>query len=297
MIESYLGSVTRRVLVIHNPVAGQRHGTLFHRVVGQLHDLGCVLTVRDTACRGDAEAFAAEASADQFDVLVAAGGDGTINEVINGVDDFRLPLAIIPLGTANVLALEMGLSGKASAIARVIALGQPTPVHMGRANHRRFIQMAGIGFDARVVAGVNPRIKKRLGKGAYVIETLAQLARPPMPHYRLTLDGRTVEAASAVISNGRYYGGKFSCAPLARLQEDTFQVCLFQNNGRWDTLRYLWGLVSGRLKYFRDVAVVAAREITVEGPLGDPVQGDGDILGHLPLSLSVEPRQLTLMMP
>ncbi|CCQ74665.1 diacylglycerol kinase family protein [Magnetospira sp. QH-2] len=297
MIDPYQKTTTRRILVIHNPIAGKRHGGLFQRVIDKLRDFGCMLTIRDTTRRGDAETFASEASADQFDALVAAGGDGTINEVINGLDDFRLPLAIVPLGTTNVLAREIGLAVQADAIARTIAEGNPTPIHVGLANDRRFIQMAGIGFDAQVVAQVNPSIKKLIGKGAYVVETFAQLVKYSFPRYRLTLDGKPEEAASAVISNGRYYGGKFVCTPDARLENGDFQVCLFRNSGRWNTLRYAWGLVTGRLGGYRDVVIMTAREITVEGPVGDPVQGDGDVLGHLPITLSLEPRRLTLLTP
>ncbi len=293
---------SRRVLIIHNPLAGQRHGERFRRVLAELFALGCTLTVRRTRRRGDAEALARAASFEAFDVVAVAGGDGTINEVINGLADFRLSLAIIPLGTANVLAHEIGLSGRPEAVARTIAGAEAVPVKIGLANGRRFAQMAGVGFDARVVAGVDPGIKRllgrlALGKLAYVIETLVQLVKSPFPRYRLLLDGRAVEAASAVVANGRYYGGRFSCAPEARIDGDVFQVCLFSRGGRWDALRYAWGLLSGRLRHFRDVAVVAAREITVEGPVGEPVQADGDVLGALPLSVTALPVRLRLLVP
>ncbi len=292
----------RRVLVIHNPVAGQRHADRFARVVAALCAEGCTVTVRHTRRRGDAEALARAATAEAHDALAAAGGDGTVNEVINGLSDFRLPLAIIPLGTANVLAHEIGLSGQPRAVARTIARSAPVAVKVGLANGRRFAQMAGIGFDARVVAGVDPAVKRllgrmALGKLAYVLETLVQLIKYPFPRYRLVLDGQPIEAASAVVANGRFYGGRFVCAPQARLDADSFQVCVFRRSGRWDTLRYAWGLLSGRLRHFRDVAVVAAREITIEGPDGDPVQGDGDVLGVLPLRVTALPTRLRLLMP
>ena len=287
----------RRILVIRNPAAGRRHGDRFERVLDRLCDMGCMVTVCDTTARGDAEAFARSASADLYDVLAVAGGDGTVNEAINGLKDFRLSVAVIPMGTANVLAQEIGLSGDPGDVARVIARGEPLKVKLGRANERRFIQMAGIGFDAQVVAGVNPAIKRHLGKLAYVAETFSQLSKFEFPRYRLTVDGQPVEAASAVIANGRFYGGRFTCAPEARLDAESFQVCLFRNSGKWHTLRYAWGLVTGRLRHFRDVAVLAANEVTVDGPAGDPVQGDGDIVGALPLTLSTERHRVRLLTP
>lgn len=297
MSDSYSRRTGRRILVIRNPIAGRRHGNRFGRVLDALCARGCMVTVCDTSARGDAEAFARAASADSYDVLAVAGGDGTINEAINGLTDFRLALAVIPLGTANCLAREIGLKGTPGHVAEVIAAGTALPVKLGRANDRRFIQMAGVGFDAQVVAKVDPKVKRHLGKGAYVAETFMQMLKYPFPRYRLTVDGRPVEAASAVIANGRYYGGSFKCAPQARLEDDAFQVCLFQNGGTWNALRYGWGLMSGRLKHFRDVAVVAAREITVEGPDGDPVQGDGDIVCSLPLSLTMEEKRVNLLTP
>ena len=105
--------------------------------------------------------------------MVVAGGDGTVNETINGLARSGLPLALIPLGTANVLAAEIGLQTDPAAVARCVAFGQPRPIALGAANGRRFILMAGAGFDANVVAGVSVPMKRWLGKGAYILSSLA----------------------------------------------------------------------------------------------------------------------------
>src|SRR5690606_30882041 len=123
-----------------------------------------------------------------------------------------MPLGIIPMGTANVLAAELGLPDDAAGIAHVIAAGASAPVCLGQANGRHFIQMAGIGFDAYVVSRVHPRVKRLLGKGAYVMESLRAFRGFAFHRYRVTIDGRTYVAASAVIANGHYYGGRFTCA-------------------------------------------------------------------------------------
>ncbi len=165
----------RRVLVIHNPTAGWRRRRRFERILSALIAAGVDVDVRPTTRRGDAEAFARAADPAEHDAIAVAGGDGTINEVVNGLGDKKLPLAVIPLGTANVLAHEIGLGGSPREIAETIARGRPQPISVGIVNGRRFVMMAGFGFDAHVVAEVKPMIKKLFGKIAYVISTLKAL--------------------------------------------------------------------------------------------------------------------------
>jgi diacylglycerol kinase family enzyme len=159
-------------LIIFNPAAGWRRRQRLAPVLAQLGEHGCAFVVRETQAPGDAERFAAEVDPEAFDLVVVAGGDGTVNETINGLARSGLPLALIPLGTANVLAAEIGLGPDPAAVARCVALGQPRPIALGAAAGRRFILMAGAGFDAHVVAGVSVPMKRWLGKGAYVLSTL-----------------------------------------------------------------------------------------------------------------------------
>jgi YegS/Rv2252/BmrU family lipid kinase len=287
----------RRVLVVMNPAAGRRRGAFCRRVLSELTRLGCLVTVRVTAGPGDAEAMARAAAPAEVDVVAAAGGDGTVNEVANGLVGRGLPLAVIPLGTANVVAAELGLPARAKALARVIAGGPPRPVRLGLANGRRFVQMAGVGFDAHVVAAVTPGLKRVLGKAAYVLRSLTGMARFPFPSYRLLIDGAEHRAASAIVARGHFYGGRFVCAPTARLEEPRFQVCLFERRGAWNVLRYGFGLLTGLLSRFPDVRVLAATEVIVEGPAGEPVQGDGDVLTRLPLTARIDDATLDVVMP
>lgn len=292
-----VGERVRRVLVIHNPTAGGRRMRRFVEVLAHLEDLGCKVCVRATEKRGDAEAFARAAVAEAWDVVAVAGGDGTINEVANGLYGGAVPMAVIPLGTANVLAAELGLPGDAAGIARTIATAKPRPVCVGVANRRLFVMMAGIGFDAHVVAAVDGRLKRALGNGAYALTTLAGLWRFSMTTYRVTVDGTAYAAASAVIANGHFYGGRMSCAPAARLQEPLFHACLFLKPGPWRALRCALWLLLGRLHRLPDVAVVQGRQVTVVGPDGDPVQGDGDIISAMPLTIDVAPGTLAVIAP
>lgn len=290
-------AMPRRVLVIHNPTAGWRRRRKFERFMSALVDEGVEITVRPTTKRGDAEAFAQEANPNEIDVIAVAGGDGTINEVINGLADSPIPLAVMPLGTANVLAHEIGLQLTPAGIARTIAHATPKPISLGIVNGRRFVMMAGFGFDAYVVSQVDPGIKKLLGKAAYVISTLKALLAFTYPKYRVRVDGKTFDVASAVIANGHFYGGTFVCAPDARLVDPSLHVVLFLNPGPLWTIRYAIWLSLGRLHRLPDVKIIPAIDVVVEKLDDDPVQGDGDILATLPARISLAPASLAVLMP
>lgn len=289
--------VPRRVLVIHNPTAGWRRRRRFEKFMTALVDEGVDVHVRPTTKRGDAEAFAREADPADVDVIAVAGGDGTINEVINGLADQTIPLAIMPLGTANVLAHEIGLQMTPKTIAKIIAYAPPTPISLGVVNGRRFVMMAGFGFDAYVVSRVHPGMKKLLGKTAYVISTLQALMAFNFPKYRVSVDGQSFNVASAVIANGHFYGGTFVCAPDARLEDPSLHVVLFLNPGVLRTVRYAIWLALGRLHRLPDVKIIPAIDVVVEKWNDDPVQGDGDILATLPAQISMAPQQLDVLMP
>lgn len=294
----------RRLAVIFNPAAGQRTRRRLERTLSILRERGCRLDLHETSARGHAEEFGRTIDGAQADMIVAAGGDGTINEVVNGMvaggaahGPAALPLALLPMGTANVLAMEIGLTLDPRRIAETILEGEVRPVVLGRANGRLFSVMVGVGFDAHVVAGVDRALKKRIGKGAYIWESLRQMARFPYPEYRVSIDGQQHEAASVIVAKGRHYAGRFVCAPRARLDEPQFQVCLFQRRGAWNVLRYAFALGMNRLSSLPDLKIIEGGEILIENPKGDPVQGDGDLISCLPLSVGLLPGGLRIAMP
>lgn len=286
--------------MIHNPTAGQRGARRLRAVLEVLEQrFGVEATVRATTGRGDAEAMARTVAPGAFDAVVAAGGDGTVNEVVNGLGASSggapVPLGIVPLGTANVLAHELGLPSDPEGMGTVLAVGQAQPVHLGVANGRCFAMMAGAGFDARVVERVAPRLKRLIGKGAYAVETLVQLADYRGTRYRVTVDGVTEEVASVIVAKGRFYAGRFVCAPEARLADPSLHVCLFRETGRWNAIRYIWGVVADRLPRLPDYRVVPARRIVIEAPVGAAVQGDGDIIARLPVEITPSPWVLPVL--
>lgn len=294
------GGKSPRILVIYNPAAGQWRKRKLQTTLAALKGLGCAVHLFATQKAGDAQTRAATLTADDCDVVVAAGGDGTINEVANGLANAPgpvPPLAIIPLGTANVLAQEIGLRGNPRDVARAIAGRSRMTVHLGEANGRYFVMMAGVGFDAHVVANVDLSLKRRTGKIAYVVETLVQGLRYGFPRCRVTVDGQTHDACSVVVCNGRHYGGPFVAAPKASLAEPAFEVCLLEKGGYRHVIRYGAALVMGRLSSLPDVQILTGRTLHIEGEAGLPVQGDGDIIATLPVEIRVAERTLELVVP
>lgn len=290
-------SAAERLLVIYNPIAGRRRRRFLSRVLEALERRGLSVRLEPTRRRGDAEALARGARTGGADRVVVAGGDGTINEALNGLEGPVPPLGIVPLGTANVLAHELGLGARAEAVAAAIAEGSPRAVTLGLVNGRRFSMMAGVGFDAHVVRDVSPRLKRAIGKGAYALETLRQLLVFAPRTYDLRIDGAAHRAASVIVCNGHYYGGKFVAAPAARLDAPEFQVVLFGRAGRLAILRYALALAFGRLPALADVTILPARTVEIAGPTGEPVQADGDILAHLPARFDAVPEAAKLVGP
>ncbi len=288
----------RRMLLVFNPTAGRRRGRL-DAILRALRAHGWDVVLQETTGPADATRIARD-EASRYDVLAVAGGDGTLNEAANGLADVveQAPaLAVLPFGTANVLAHEIGIGSDEARIAGTAAAGNPTAIYLGQANDRRFLLMAGVGFDAAVVAGVGAGLKRRLGKGAYVWRMVVELFRYSFPVFTVTIDGVAYPCASAIVAKGHFYGGRFVCAPDAKLTDPDFQVCLFLSAGRLAVLRYAIALGMGRLHKLSDVKLLRGRDIRIDGPAGSPVQGDGDIIATLPATLSIVSNPITVLYP
>jgi diacylglycerol kinase (ATP) len=295
-----------RLIIIFNPIAGRRRQGFLEDVVDRLTARGWAIEMKATRKRGDAENFARAIArmqkAERPDLLAIAGGDGTIGEAINGlitaVDADAMPFGIIPMGTANVLAAEIGLDLTADAIAATLDARQARRIHVGLANGRAFTLMVGAGFDAHVVAQVDSHLKKRFGKGAYLWQSLKQAFSFGFPTYRVAIDNETlIEVASVIVAKGRYYGGRYVVAPEADLVKPRFDVCLFEQRGLVHALRYGAALALNRLPQSAGYRIVKAKSVSIEGPETDPVQGDGDVIGHLPMRITIAPLPLSLVMP
>jgi len=300
--------------VIRNPTAGRRRRRLVDAVVQHVRAAGWTADVVDTGAAGDARRLAEACDAGRYGVIAVAGGDGTINEVVNGLArrcETAPPLAIVPLGTANVLAHELGVDSSAATIARTIMSGRAVLVQPGEASGapaadgdpRCFSLMAGAGFDAKVVAGVSTLLKRRFGKAAYVWRSLIETRKYRPVRYAVEIDGARYEASSVIVARGRHYAGPYVVAPAALLSEPLLHVCLFERWGRLHTLRFGLALLRGRLSHAGGYRVVAGRDVRVSvlNDAGEvrrqPVQIDGDDAMTLPVSFSLSSGTVRLLQP
>jgi YegS/Rv2252/BmrU family lipid kinase len=285
--------------VILNPIAGRRRQVFLRKTIEHLNRAGLIVTVRATARRGDAEAIAraALAAGDPPDAVVAAGGDGTINEVANGLAGSAMPMGIIPMGTANVLANEAGIDARSRPVAQTLVTGAARPIHMGDIDGRRFVMMAGVGYDARVTARINMNLKYRWGKAAYGLAGLMEWLEPPSAPFEAVVDGVPHEAAWLIAANGRRYAGKYMVAPGARLDAPSLTVCLMPGSSRADMARYLAAIGRDRLDREKDVTFIEAHEIRVPGTAGALIEIDGDFHGPGPARIALAPDCLNLIQP
>ena len=273
------------MIVIFNPTAGRRRAHLLWRVLDLLANNGMRVELVETRFAGHATALARQASRAGTGLVVAAGGDGTIAEVANGLQGTETKLGIIPLGTANVFANELSLPGSSGEIAAALAFGRTRlfwpGIACGPTGERLFVQMLGVGLDAQVVHRLPLPLKRMLGRTAYVAQTLRELVRYRFTRLALRLDGTRTEAASAIISKGRLYGGRYMLAPGARPDEPGFTVALFEATGPWAALAYGAALPLNLLPRAPGLRLLRAAEVEILGNV--PAQADGDPAGAAPI--------------
>lgn len=237
------------------------------------------------------------------ELILVAGGDGTINEVLSGVANSRVPLGILPAGTANVLATEIGLGHNIEQAAATLSQCIAQRIAIGRIDGgpkpRYFLSMAGIGFDAHIVYNLNDTLKRRLGKGAYWVSGFSQVVRS-YPEFLVEIDGIQQNACSfALVSRVRNYGGDFEIARNVSLLDARFEVVLFRGRTPLPYLKYVCGMVTGRLSGMHGVSFLPAQCVLARQP-PDPrvyIQVDGENAGRLPATVSIVPDALTLLVP
>jgi YegS/Rv2252/BmrU family lipid kinase len=287
------------MVIVFNPVAGRRRAHLLWRVLDVLVANGIRLDLAETHRPGHACELAREAAQRGERMVVAAGGDGTIAEVANGLMGSPANLGVIPLGTANVMAHELGLPFSPQAVAAALAFGRTTRLWPGQVSAaqgtRLFVQMVGVGFDADVVHRMPFTLKKVLGKGAYVVQSLRELARYRFPTIRLRIDDQETEAASVVISKGRLYGGRFRLASDANPSEPGFSVVLFDWSGPSAAILYGSALPLNVLGKAPGVRQIRARRIDFLQNQAVPVQADGDAAGCSPVWVADAPAPINVV--
>jgi diacylglycerol kinase (ATP) len=254
---------------------------------------------------GTAGAIARRSIADGAELILAAGGDGTINEIAAGVAFSDVPLGILPAGTANVLANEMGIGSSIERAATELPACVPTRVSMGRlqcANGaertRLFLLMAGIGLDAKIVYNLSLPLKARFGKLAYWVGGFSLVGRE-LDEFEVLVDGRRVNCSFALISKVRNYGGDLEIAQNISLLDDRFEVVLFEGRSSYRFLGYLARVALRKLSGVSGISLIRATQVCMPGTTDRRVyiQVDGEYAGHIPASVEIVPDALTLLVP
>lgn len=296
----------RHVTVIYNPVAGRLRGkgrSRLEHVRQILANSGYTVSLAGTTGPGTAGAIARQAILEGTELIVVAGGDGTLNEAANGIVNSAVPLAILPAGTANVVATELGLGSSLEEAAARISHCIARRIGIGRLDYangsRYFLAMAGVGFDAGIVYRLSGRLKNRLGKAAYWLSGVAQAVQL-YPEFTVQVGGTPQTPCSfALASRVRNYGGDFEIAQSITMLDDGFEVVLFRGRHALPYVKYVGGMVTRRLAGMSGVTFLRAASLTVLQPLNRKIhiQVDGEYAGCLPASIQFVPEALTLMVP
>lgn len=291
-----------RVAIIANPRAGRNSGLAVAQAAArELSAGGWRVETRPTTCPGDATHLAREAAGEGYDLVLACGGDGTLSQVITGLLDTGVPTGILPAGTGNDFARNLGLPRAPLAAARAALTGHPAPVDLLEVNDGRLwaVNVAGAGFDAAVAERMNRRRRLTGGALAYLTAVVQELARHRPTEMRVEVDGEVWEgrALLCACANSESYGAGMRIAPAARVDDGLLDVVVVQAMGR---ARFLWCLprvFRGTHCALPEVLTWRAREVRVETETPLPVLVDGDVQTATPLHIRIAPARAQLWWP
>ena len=279
--------------LIVNPWAGDHaYSRGVERVVRAAAELGWHLDVAETLAPGDATRLAAEAARAGQPIVLAGGGDGTLNEVVQALVGTDTAVGAVPLGTVNVWARELGLSLDPAEATRQLLGGQARRLDLGRANGRYFLLMAGLGFDAAAVHAVEGTARKRrFGPLAFLAVGAIEALRTRGERLRLRADGRTfvTNAALVTVGNTRLWAGAVRITHRATAADGLLDVCIFPGRSLLTKLRHLFLVVVGRHEDDPEVTYLQVRELRVASRRPIPLQVDGEPYGTTPARIEIVP--------
>ena len=290
-----------RTMLIFNPRAGQAEA--LERDLGAATEIwrsaGWQITLEPTRSADDGQRLGRLAADQGYELVVAAGGDGTLNDVINGLAGSETALAPLPLGTMNVWARELRLPLQPRAAAEAMLSWRPRRIDLGRAGPRYFLLMAGIGFDAAITAGVHPDQKRRLGALAYVLHGIYETLRVRGARARIIIDGRTRRGRvlMVVVGNTQLYGGLVKITHRASIADGMLDVAIFKGDNGLSVVRRLITILRRRYSDDPEVEYYRARSVQIVAKPRLPVQVDGDPIGLTPMTFRVVPGALLALLP
>ena len=285
----------KRIVVILNPAA---RGERAHRLQERVQAIARGAELRFTELAGEAEALARAAVEEGFTSIVAAGGDGTVNEVVNGIAGTGATLGLLPLGTMNVYASELGLpANNLEACWRIIAEEQTRHVDLPSANEKHFVQLAGVGFDAQAIKETSQALKRSFGPLSYIVSAAQVAVRTP-PRLRIESEHAVTEEGSFVlVGNGRLYGGRFPFFKQAVIDDGLFDVLIFKRLNYLEIIRYMQDVIfssqitSPEVEYFQTTSLRVTSEAEV------PVEIDGELIGTCPVQFNIHAGGLRVFAP
>lgn len=295
------------VLVIHNPSAGMRTDVAaLEAAVAVMREAGWGVEVRGTTAPGQATDFARLAAADGLDAAFAVGGDGTVNEVLNGLVHSQTALGVLPYGTANVWAKEMGLPlSDMSEAARLQIAATVRCVDVGEARGkgfgpRAFLLWCGVGFDAQITAEVEPQraLKRQLGAAMFLMVGARAAFTFRGSRAQVVVDGKKhrMRVMLALTSNAQLYGGIVRISPAATIDDGMLDLAVFRGAGVARTVWHLTRVFLGWHLRAPDVNHYRGREIVIRAAKL-PVQVDGEPVGKTPVQIRIRPRCLRILVP
>ncbi len=305
----------RNALLIYNPTSGRRRRTRLAEVENARKILagdGLSVELAATSARDSATQFAMQAAAEKRDLVIVCGGDGTINEVVNGLAGSSVAMGILPAGTANILAKELGVPWDIAQAARKIARSEVRRIALGaamnagadgtvdtRLGRRYFLCLGGAGADAAVVHSVRSKLKDRAGIFAYWAAGTQQLFQYQFPRIRVSSDEMELDATLVIVGRTAHYGGPFKITTGASLFEDSFEVVTYASASSLSYLGALPSLWAGRLRKVKGIAAWKTQQLTCTSLTGAAIhaQVDGEPVGTLPLHFRIVPNALTLLVP
>jgi diacylglycerol kinase (ATP) len=282
-----------RTLIILNPAARSERARRWQQKLRAM--CGDALFCATTEA-GDAELQARRAVAEGFDPIVAAGGDGTIHEVVNGIAGSEAALGLMPMGTMNVFANELGLpSNDLGRCWEIIRQGKTRMVDLPTANKRNFVQLAGVGLDAQVVKETSLALKRNFGPLSYLISAAQIAARRPLRLLIESEGARTEEGSFVLVGNGRLYGGPFPFFKRAAIDDGLLDVLVFKQLGYLELIKYLQNVIFTSEITTREVEYFQTARLRVSSEDEVPVELDGELAGICPVEFKVQPRQLKVL--
>jgi YegS/Rv2252/BmrU family lipid kinase len=295
--------------IIFNPQAGRgrsRRAKELAEAQRILRDAGIETDLRPTGAAGQASAIAAQAIGEGRQMIIVCGGDGTLHEVVNGMAGSKVPVALLPAGTANVLAKELGIPWDIPKAAALIAKGTPVRVALGAmkplqnpGDVRYFIVVAGVGLDAAMVHAVDPHLKHRTGTGAYWMEAFHQLFKSRFPKFRITSGKDIHDATLVVIGRAKHYGGPFKITTEANFFDDEFELAIYTTQSKLIYLGYLPATWLGLHRRLRGIHFLKTKSFRVEliGPEQVYTHLDGEPAMRPPVEFAIVPDSLTIVVP